>query len=81
MQYDTLPGPLIDAVTEVGVPVAFFAGRDDYTTPSELVEEYFDLLEAPLKRMVWFERSAHFPFFSEPEKFADETISFFSSIR
>jgi pimeloyl-ACP methyl ester carboxylesterase len=81
MQYNTLPGPLIDSVTRVSIPVAFFAGRDDYTTPSVLVEEYLDLLEAPIKRMVWFERSAHFPFFSEPEKFADEAVAFLSTIR
>lgn len=81
MEYDSLPGPLIDFVTEVNVPVAFFAGRDDYTTPSELAAEYLGLLEAPLKRMVWFDRSAHFPFFSEPEKFADEAGSFLNTIR
>jgi pimeloyl-ACP methyl ester carboxylesterase len=29
-------------------------------------------LRAPLKRTVWFEHSAHFPFFEEPLKFAQE---------
>ncbi len=72
MRYDAIAGPLIDHVTEVRVPVYFFAGRRDFVTPSELVEEYFRALDAPLKRMIWFERSAHFPFFSEPEIFARE---------
>ncbi len=70
MQYDAIAGPLMEHVREVRVPVYFFAGRHDYTTPSELVEEYFSILVAPQKRLIWFERSAHFPFFSEPEEFA-----------
>ena len=70
MVYNVIDGPLINHVTEVQVPVYFFTGRHDYTTPFELVEEYFRVLKAPRKKMVWFERSAHFPFFSEPELFA-----------
>jgi pimeloyl-ACP methyl ester carboxylesterase len=81
MEYDALSGPLIDNVTEVKVPVVFFAGRHDYTTPSELVKEYLGRLKAPLKRMVWFERSAHFPFFSESEKFVQEAIAFLNELR
>jgi pimeloyl-ACP methyl ester carboxylesterase len=72
MRYDAISGPLITEVTEVEVPVLFFMGRHDLTTPGELVEEYFGILKAPLKRLVWFERSAHYPFFSEPEAFARE---------
>ena len=70
MHYDAITGPLIEHVTEVRIPVYFIAGRHDFTTPSELVEEYFRVLKAPRKRLFWFERSAHFPFFSEPEEFA-----------
>ncbi len=70
MVYNVIDGPLINHVTEVKVPVYFFTGRHDYTTPFELVEEYFQTLRAPFKKLVWFERSAHFPFFSEPKLFA-----------
>jgi len=70
MQYDAIRSPLIEHVSEVRVPVYFITGRHDYTTPSELVEEYLTILKAPQKRLIWFERSAHFPFFSEPEEFA-----------
>jgi pimeloyl-ACP methyl ester carboxylesterase len=66
------PGDLAEEVLLVRVPVYFFSGRHDYCVPSELSERYFEKLRAPLKRMVWFEQSAHFPFFEEPLKFAEE---------
>jgi len=57
------------------VPVYFFAGRYDYNTPWELVQEYYTKLDAPQgKHLVWFENSAHSPNLEEPEKFADEMV-------
>lgn len=70
MQFNAISGQLGEYVKKVKVPVYFFLGRYDYNTPPELVEWYCDHLEAPQKKIVWFEGSAHFPFFSEPEKFA-----------
>jgi len=55
---------------EVKVPVYFCVGRYDYNTPSVLVENYYNHLTAPKKEIIWFEESAHFPHFEEPEKFA-----------
>lgn len=55
---------------EVNVPVYFCVGRYDYNTPSILVENYYNHLIAPKKEIIWFEESAHFPHFEEPEKFA-----------
>ena len=37
-----------------------------------LALEYLERLEAPRKEAIWFEESAHFPFFEEPEEFAAE---------
>ena len=51
------------------VPVFFFIGRHDYTTPSELSARYFAMLEAPEKKLYWFEDSAHCPNFEEPLAF------------
>jgi pimeloyl-ACP methyl ester carboxylesterase len=64
--------PLLDLITSVAIPVYFFTGRHDLTTPGAMVEVYYQKIQAPLKRLVWFEESAHFPFFEEPEKFARE---------
>ncbi|MHB8095078.1 MAG: alpha/beta fold hydrolase [Candidatus Aminicenantales bacterium] len=62
---------LADEVAEVRVPVFFFSGIHDYCAPAGLVETYFETLRAPAKDLIWFERSAHFPFIEEPEKFRD----------
>ncbi len=72
MKYNVIAGSLSDNVRRVEIPVYFFTGRRDYVTPYELIQQYFDLLEAPHKEMVWFEKSAHFPFFEESERFAVE---------
>ena len=60
---------LFEEITEVQVPVYFFVGRYDYNTPFELVEEYYDVLDAPKKELVWFENSAHMINSEEPERF------------
>ncbi len=64
------------------LPVYFVTGCYDYVTVFEKVEEYYNLLEAPSKELIWFERSAHSPIFEQPDQFAavmkrikDETYS------
>lgn len=58
----------------------FFTGRHDYTTPFSLIETYYEQLEAPTKKQVWFEQSAHFPFFEEPEHFTEEMLKVLQDI-
>ncbi|HEY3813943.1 MAG TPA: alpha/beta hydrolase [Caulobacteraceae bacterium] len=53
-------------VTRLNCPVIIFAGRFDYTTPSEPVKRWFDRLQAPQKKWVWFENSAHMMYEEEP---------------
>ncbi len=75
MEYDVIgEAPLDRKVLEVEVPVFFFLGRHDRNTPSSLAAAYLERLEAPLKDVVWFEASAHFPFWSEPERFHREMV-------
>jgi pimeloyl-ACP methyl ester carboxylesterase len=74
MRYNVILGPLMDEITSLSVPVYFFQGRYDFVTPSELVEEYMDELRAPSKTLVWFENSAHYPFFEEPDHFTEEML-------
>jgi pimeloyl-ACP methyl ester carboxylesterase len=68
--YNSISGDLMDAITQVEIPVYFFTGRYDYTDPFALTEEYFSKIKAPEKHLVWFEESAHFPFYEEPVAFA-----------
>ena len=62
-------------IRELSVPVFFFAGSYDYTTPFVLVEQFYARLYAPYKKLIWFEHSAHMPHMEEPEKFQRELIA------
>lgn len=53
------------------VPVYFLIGRHDVNAPPKLTEEYFNLLTAPHKELIWFERSGHSPWMNESSKFVD----------
>ena len=50
------------------IPVVMFLGRHDYTTPSQPAAEWLQRVDAPYKRGVWFERSAHMMPWEEPGK-------------
>lgn len=50
----------------LGCPLIIFAGRYDYTTPSEPVLAWYRQVQAPTKRFVWFENSAHMMYTEEP---------------
>jgi pimeloyl-ACP methyl ester carboxylesterase len=69
---------LFEQVPKVEVPVYFLQGRYDYSTPGEVVERYYEILDTPQKSMVWFEQSAHFPQWEEAQKFADELLKILS---
>lgn len=51
------------------VPVFMLLGRHDWHVPAADAARYFELVEAPCKRLIWFEESAHYPPFEEPDKF------------
>ena len=74
MKYDVVPGLLEGEILRVSVPVFFFLGRHDFNTPSRLAAEYLARLDTPLKGLVWFEHSAHFPFFEESDLFRKEMV-------
>lgn len=55
--------------TKFNVPVYIFDGRLDMNTPAELVEDWYNQIEAPDKCLIWFDESGHNPVGDEPEKF------------
>lgn len=55
--------------TKFKAPIFIFDGRLDYNTPAVLVEHWFDMIEAPIKELHWFEKSGHNPLSDEPDKF------------
>lgn len=50
------------------IPVVMFLGRHDYTTPAAPTVAWMDKVDAPYKRIVWFEHSAHMIPWEEPGK-------------
>ncbi len=65
---------LLQAVPELKVPVFFLLGRNDHWAAPDLAEAYFEVLQAPTKRLLWFERSGHEPFADEPARFTAALI-------
>lgn len=63
-----------EQATRLEVPVTFLIGRHDVNAPTVLVEDYYDLLDAPHKEIVWFEHSGHTPWVSESELFVKAIV-------
>jgi pimeloyl-ACP methyl ester carboxylesterase len=62
-------------VSRIDVPIVFFQGRHDFASPPSVVASYVDALEAPRgKSLVWFEASAHMPYYEEPARFREELL-------
>ncbi len=55
------------SVRSLEVPLIITQGRHDYNTPSSIAREWFDALDAPFKKWIWLENSAHSPIKEEPE--------------
>lgn len=61
---------LFEQVTQIDVPVVIIAGKYDSFSPSNIIKEYFNRLNAPAgKELFIFERSGHEPEIQEPHLF------------
>ncbi|WP_206682026.1 alpha/beta hydrolase [Dietzia sp. DQ11-38-2] len=45
----------VEQAPELEVPVFFFVGRHDVNAMPSLVQEYYDVLDAPTKELIWLE--------------------------
>jgi pimeloyl-ACP methyl ester carboxylesterase len=63
-----------EQATQLEVPVYFFIGRHDINAPVSLTEEYYEILDAPHKEIVWFEHSGHTPWVSESDNFVKSMV-------
>ncbi len=57
-----------EAQTQYGAPIILIEGRYDKHVSSALAKEYYDRIETE-KQFYWFEKSCHFPQWSESERF------------
>lgn len=62
-------------IKKIDVPVYFLEGRRDVNTPTKLTQEYCEMLNAPNKKLIWFEHSGHDPWMNEPKKFCDTMVN------
>lgn len=54
------------SIIEWHCPIVMFVGRHDSTTPSSVTAEWLEKIQAPSKKLVWFENSAHMMMVEEP---------------
>lgn len=59
-----------DYEEEYKVPMYYIQGACDYITPTEMVEAYYNVLNAPKKRLIKIENTGHTPFLDDPVAFA-----------
>jgi pimeloyl-ACP methyl ester carboxylesterase len=62
---------LARTLPRVEVPVVMVQGHHDQVAPGAAAQRYAGSLQAPGKRLVWFDNSAHTPHLEEPGKFRD----------
>ena len=66
--WDELPDVHLNDHIKFAVPIVIMQGRYDRGTSSALVDEWFAEIEAPHKKLVWFEESSHMVHEEEPGK-------------
>jgi pimeloyl-ACP methyl ester carboxylesterase len=63
-------------IDSIKVPIYFLEGKYDMITPTILVEEFYNNLDAEKgKRLVIFENSGHWPMIEEKEKYLDTLVN------
>jgi pimeloyl-ACP methyl ester carboxylesterase len=60
---------------EFAIPMFFFQGAEDFTTPTELARQYLDSIKAPRKAFVAIEGGGHFAVFMKSDQFLKELVS------
>ncbi|MFC5578629.1 alpha/beta fold hydrolase [Lysobacter niabensis] len=55
--------------TRFGCPMFLFNGRHDYSTSHEVAADWFAKVRAPVKKLFWFEDSAHMMMQEQPGRF------------
>lgn len=61
--------------TNFRCPIVIFDGRHDYSVSHEVSAEWFGHVQAPYKRLVWFEDSGHMMFVEQPGRFLEHLLT------
>lgn len=68
----------MNTAKSMDVPVYLLLGHHDYNCSYKLAEAWYEALEAPEKKLIWFEDSAHSPQWEEPDKWNDAFKNLFA---
>ena len=63
------------------IPVIFIQGDCDYITPTDIVREYYDGIDAARKAMYMIEDAGHTPFLDHPQEFCEVVKTSITIIR
>ncbi|HKL47342.1 MAG TPA: alpha/beta hydrolase, partial [Candidatus Izemoplasmatales bacterium] len=63
--------------TRLSIPIHILHGRHDINAPTYLVDEYYSLINAPEKSLIYFESSGHNPWITESDLFNQKVIELF----
>lgn len=66
---------------ELKVPLFFIAGKFDYINPTPLAKAYYEVLKAPRKEYILFEKSGHDPAWEEPQRYQTELLRIYNLIK
>ena len=66
----------LTSVTQLSCPVFLFEGRHDYATSHLLAAEWLQKLHVPLKKLVWFDNSAHMVMEEESGRFFYDLVAY-----
>ena len=80
MNEELLGLDLARSTPAIDVPVVFFLGRYDRHADARVAAAYFEMLRAPVKRLIYFENSAHNVPFEEARLFNATLAREFQSI-
>lgn len=69
LKTETLNTNFSEAFPKIDIPIYFVCGKYDLTVNIDLTRDYYQCLDAPVKRFYTFEHSAHGPLFEEPVRF------------
>jgi len=72
--------PTANTTCQLMVPILLLHGRHDHMCAMELVDDFYNALQAPQKQLVWFDKSGHFPDREESHKFQQTLLETFLKI-
>lgn len=66
---------------EYDIPICFIQGKSDWITPTNLVNDYYEVIASDKKEMIVINNAGHTPFLDNPEQFCEAVKTFLSECK